>query len=286
VVNEADPAAALDLLVVLDLEATCDERGPSSPQEIIELPSVLLSLSSRAVIDEFSSFVRPQHHPRLSAFCRDLTGITQQDVDRADPFPKVLARYLAWLRSHGLAVASGDPSGPSFALATCGDWDLATMFPSQCRDAIPPAPLIPRPFRRWMNVKQPFAAWRGSGIAPGMAGMLRALGLPLIGRHHRGIDDCRNIARIVVALVEQGAPIAVTTELPIHKHPPLSATVRLGDETAQVTIGQRSVAAILKRSAGHFRRPIARVFLEDRPLESDEDLLDVPTGATLTAALG
>jgi inhibitor of KinA sporulation pathway (predicted exonuclease) len=280
------PAPTLDRLVVLDVEATCEEGGPSSPQEIIELPSVLLSLASLTVLDEFQSFVRPQHHPRLSAFCRDLTGITQRDVDGADPFPAVLERHLAWLRSHRLAVSSEDAEGPSFVLATCGDWDLGTMFPNQCRDAIPPAPLLPRPFRRWVNVKQVFAAWRGSGKAPGMAGMLRALGLPLIGRHHRGIDDCRNIARLVVALVERGAPIAVTTVLPINRHPPLSVVVRLGHEAGTVSIGQRSVAAILKRSETHFRRPIVRVRLADRPLDSDEDLIDVPTGATLTAESG
>jgi inhibitor of KinA sporulation pathway (predicted exonuclease) len=283
VVNGSDPTAPPELLVVLDLEATCDEKGPLAPQEIIELPSVLLRLSSLEPIDEFSSFVRPQHHPRLSGFCRDLTGIAQADVDRADPFPAVLARYLAWLRSHGLAVSPGDSPGPPFALATCGDWDLQTMFPSQCRDAVPPAPLIPRPFRRWVNVKHVFAAWRGAGKAPGMAGMLRALGLPLVGRHHRGIDDSRNIARLVVALVEQGVPIAITTELPASRHPPLSVAVRLGGETGTVTIGQRSIAAILKRAESRFRRPVTRVFLDDRPLDTDQDLLDVPTGATLTA---
>lgn len=272
-----------ELLVILDLEATCDEKGPLAPQEIIEMPSVLLRLSSLESIDEFESFVRPQHHPRLPPFCRELTGIAQADVDRAEPFPAVLARHLAWLRSHGIAVSPDDSPGPPFALATCGDWDLGTMFPNQCRDALPPLPLIPRPFRRWVNVKHLFAAWRGSGKAPGMAGMLRALGLPLIGRHHRGIDDSRNIARIVVALVEQGVPIAVTAELPASRHPPLSVAVRLGPETAAVTIGQRSVAAVLKRAASQFRRPVLRLFLDERPLDTDQDLLDVPSGATLTA---
>ena len=38
----------------------------------------------------------------------------------------------------------------------------------------------------------------------GMAGMLRALDLELVGRHHSGIDDARNIARIVITLLAKG----------------------------------------------------------------------------------
>ena len=75
----------LDYVVVLDFEATCDERGAPDPQEIIDFPSVLLSLPTAEPIAEFASCVRPQHHPTLTAFCTELTGITQAQVDAAPP---------------------------------------------------------------------------------------------------------------------------------------------------------------------------------------------------------
>uniref|UniRef100_A0A7S4KAW0 Exonuclease domain-containing protein n=2 Tax=Odontella aurita TaxID=265563 RepID=A0A7S4KAW0_9STRA len=37
-----------------------------------------------------------------------------------------------------------------------------------------------------------------------MAGMLRELGMELRGRHHSGIDDCRNIARICERMLKDG----------------------------------------------------------------------------------
>ena len=37
--------------------------------------------------------------------------------------------------------------------------------------------------------------------------MLEGLGLPMQGRHHSGIDDCRNIARVLIALAQRGAPV-------------------------------------------------------------------------------
>ena len=204
---------AFDYVVVLDFEATCDDRDRPRPQEVIEFPSVLVATARFDVVDEFEAFVRPHHHPTLTRFCRELTGIRQEDVDGGKTFAEVLDEHMEWLRSHGLAVAE-DESGPAWAFVLCGDWDLGTMLPAQCRAAVPPIEPVPWPYRRWINTKRLFMRTRGRRRAPGMARMLRALDLELIGRHHRGIDDCRNIARIVRALVERGATLEITTALP------------------------------------------------------------------------
>ena len=200
--------------VVLDFEATCDDVNPPQPQEIIEFPSVLISLEDMRVVDEFESFVRPIHHPHLSEFCTRLTSITSQDVAGADPFPVVLASHQAWLASHGLDSTSA-------ILVTCGDWDLATMLPSQCMAADPAITSLPQLYARWQNVKEAFKSVTGRSKAPGMPGMMDAIGLRLIGRHHRGIDDCRNIAELYLMLLRQGAAAQVTSELRAHRFPDL-----------------------------------------------------------------
>jgi len=43
-----------------------------------------------------------------------------------------------------------------------------------------------------------------------MVGMMRAMGLTLVGHHHRGIDDCRNLATLYGALLERGGVVEVT----------------------------------------------------------------------------
>ena len=90
--------------VVLDFEATCDDRGPPRPQEVIEFPSLLLSLATLEVVDSFEAFVRPHHRPRLTDFCRRFTSIAQSDVDGADGFTAVLGRHRDWLGGHGLSA--------------------------------------------------------------------------------------------------------------------------------------------------------------------------------------
>jgi inhibitor of KinA sporulation pathway (predicted exonuclease) len=73
--------------VVIDFEATCEEKNPIGyPHEIIEFPAVLVSsgynedtksYKSPEIIGAFHSFVRPVINPELSEFCKNLTGIEQ-----------------------------------------------------------------------------------------------------------------------------------------------------------------------------------------------------------------
>ena len=85
-------------IVVLDVEATCWTKGVfSRKKETIEIGAVkLLFDRAESTWSEFQTFVRPQRFPHLSTFCRELTGITQESVDRAPAFPEALQRFLEW----------------------------------------------------------------------------------------------------------------------------------------------------------------------------------------------
>lgn len=192
--------------IILDFEATCDNKSQPKPQEIIEFPSVLLSLDDLEVVDTFESFVRPRHHPKLSKFCRDFTGIQQSDIDQAASFGDVLHAHEQWLSHHGVTAANA-------IMVTCGDWDLGTMLPLQCKVATPPITTLNPIYLRWQNIKKTFCAVLNRKRAPGMAGMLRALDLPLEGQHHRGIDDCRNIGALFQTLVRRGGSVGATKSL-------------------------------------------------------------------------
>jgi len=56
--------------------------------------------------------------------------------------------------------------------------------------------------QRHLNLKRRFAARQGLRKPVGMAGALRKAGLELAGTHHRGIDDARNIARLLPLIVD------------------------------------------------------------------------------------
>uniref|UniRef100_J3N8R2 Exonuclease domain-containing protein n=2 Tax=Oryza brachyantha TaxID=4533 RepID=J3N8R2_ORYBR len=68
--------------VVIDLEATCERGRSIYPQEVFELASVIVDgATGEQLAEAFRAYVRPVHHPTLTGYCRELTGIEQADVD-------------------------------------------------------------------------------------------------------------------------------------------------------------------------------------------------------------
>jgi len=203
---------SLDLVLVLDFEATCDEHKDAgglafSPAEIIEFPVVVLDVKTLKEVARFHQYVRPVVHPRLTEFCTRLTGIQQATVDAAEPFPEVWKRFQAFLRDQDLIDDSGNAtSARRWTFATCGDWDLKTMLVSQLGLSKLPLPAF---CNSWINVK--IAFHKLYGMSPsGMTQMLQHLKLPLQGRHHSGIDDVLNITNILRSMITNGYAPRVT----------------------------------------------------------------------------
>jgi ERI1 exoribonuclease 3 len=258
--------------IILDFEATCDDRNQPRPQEIVEFPSVLISLESLETVAEFRSFVRPYHHPVLTEFCAKFNSVSQADVDSAGTFPEVLVNHQAWLDDYDLSEENG-------LFVTCGDWDLGMMLLAQCLVAVSPVEVLRPIYTRWQNVKRAFCFVRNRLKAPGMAAMLKDLGLPLTGHHHRGIDDCRNIAELYKALLQSGATADVTAELPISKYPPVTIRFRLGDRVELVKLTRRTIQTLRSLAARTFKCRISEFYRKDGNLVSDDrDLLSLTPG--------
>jgi inhibitor of KinA sporulation pathway (predicted exonuclease) len=176
----------LEIVNVVDVEATCWEGAsppPGEVSEIIEIGLCALEASTGRIVAAESILVRPQRS-RVSPFCTRLTTLTQADVDGGIPFADACARLRA-------AFAARERLWASY-----GDYDRR-QFEGQCRDFA-----VPYPFgRRHVNVKTWAALSLGLPREVGMEETLRRFHLPLEGTHHRGGDDARNIARILAALL-------------------------------------------------------------------------------------
>jgi inhibitor of KinA sporulation pathway (predicted exonuclease) len=179
---EPMPDAAFAHYLVIDFEATCCDRGsvPRHAMEIIEFGVVMADADFR-VVDEFQSFVRPVRHPVLTPFCTDLTSIRQQDVDSAPMFPACVDAFKAWLYRYR-----------DFAFCSWGDYDR-NQLQQDCDFHRIPNP-VSAPHR---NVKRLFSERQGLGKKYGLAEAVTRSDLSFTGTHHRGIDDARNIARLL-----------------------------------------------------------------------------------------
>ena len=168
--------------LILDVEATCCVLGniPSQEMEIIEFGAVVLDGTSYKLISEFQSLVKPVLHRRLTQFCINLTGIKQEEVDVAKKFPEVIAILKKWLSSFS-----------DFDFYSWGDYDRK-QIERDCRFHNIPNPIIASHY----NLKKRFSEYCGSTKSYGLKSALKKVGLELKGRHHRGLDDAKNIAHL------------------------------------------------------------------------------------------
>ncbi|XP_078074789.1 ERI1 exoribonuclease 3-like [Mustelus asterias] len=181
--------------LVLDFEATCDKQL-MQPQEIIEFPILKLHGRTLEIESEFHMYVQPVVHSELTPFCTELTGIVQSMVDGKPKLQQVLQMVDDWMRKEGLL----DPKVNSI-FVTCGDWDLKTMLPGQCQCLGLP---VPDYFKKWINLKKAYSFAMGKYPKNGLPLMIEGLNLQHIGKLHRGIDDCKNIANIMKELARKG----------------------------------------------------------------------------------
>jgi|SaaInlStandDraft_3_1057020.scaffolds.fasta_scaffold07363_4 ERI1 exoribonuclease 3 len=71
---------------------------------------------------------------------------------------------------------------------------------------------IPSFLKRWCNIKHICRETYGKKSSKGMKSMLRYFCIPLEGKHHSGIDDSYNIAKIVQKIVREGTIINITNK--------------------------------------------------------------------------
>jgi len=174
-------------MLVLDLEATCCDDGSMAraEMEIIEIGAVMVECATLRALDEFQAFVRPVRHPRLTDFCTRLTSIQQADVDAAEGYPAVLSAFCEWIDRY-----------PVLGWASWGRYDLR-QFEYDCGFHQLPWPFAfeHTNFKKVFTDRHPIKKRVGLGTALTMAG------LGFAGTPHRGIDDARNIVRLLPFLL-------------------------------------------------------------------------------------
>ncbi|MBF2005678.1 MAG: exonuclease domain-containing protein [Chlorogloeopsis fritschii C42_A2020_084] len=172
-----------DYFLVLDLEATCCDKGTIKrhEMEIVEIGAVMVEAQTLTIIDEFQTFIKPVRYPVLTEFCKSLTSITQTQVDLAPGYVEAIAMLKGWLSNY-----------PNAVFCSWGDYDR-NQFKQDSKFHKVPFPIA----YPHVNLKQQFSDIQGLPKRYGMAEALQLAGIELEGTHHRGIDDARNIAKLL-----------------------------------------------------------------------------------------
>lgn len=171
-------------ILVVDLEATCSDDGSIAPEEmeIIEI-GACWATESGVVLERFQHLVRPLTRPILTPFCKQLIGITQEEVDRAPLFPVAARALQAFVND----VAPTDTVWMSW-----GNYDHKQLARDAQRHGIVMPLVMPH-----QNAKRLFAKAQRIGKEVGMVRACALAGVSLEGQHHRGLDDAVNIAKLM-----------------------------------------------------------------------------------------
>ena len=179
---------------VIDIESTCwdtkEEQG-SKPNEVIEIGVAVLEYATGKVIDRASLVVKPRF-TKVSPFCTQLTGWTQEQIDENG---KDIARTLREFKDRFKPT-------PRHVWYSCGQYDK-NMLSSNTQKGLGAlygikADVNPFDIMQHVNIKAKFAEKLGLKKEKGMDKMLEHIGEKLEGRHHNGSDDAFNIAKIVM----------------------------------------------------------------------------------------
>lgn len=132
-----------DTLVVFDLEFTSWEGYmasgwslPGKHREIVQIGAVRLDAGEGfAETGAFQALVRPRLHPELSSYFTNLTGISQETVDRdGRAFPEVLGDFAAFLEATGPALAACNGIDGEVLAENCG-WHRLDI-PAACQGTL------------------------------------------------------------------------------------------------------------------------------------------------------
>lgn len=174
--------------IIFDLEATCWKgRPPGLVQETIEIGALKVD-GYGEVSDIFNRFIRPVVNPLLSAFCQELTGIEQKNIDRADKFPVVIEAFMDWL----------EVENQDYLLCSWGNFDKK-MLAQDCR--------LHKMEEDWLehhiNLKDQYRQIKRLPEVKGLKSTVEKEGFEFEGFHHRGIDDAHNLAKIFVKYIDE-----------------------------------------------------------------------------------
>jgi inhibitor of KinA sporulation pathway (predicted exonuclease) len=171
-------------ILVVDLEATCSDDGSIPPEEmeIIEI-GACWTTEGGVVLERFQHLVKPLARPILTPFCKQLIGITQEEVDQAPLAPCRSQALQAFVNDMVSTDTCLDELGKLRSQATDqgrpASWDRHAFdhAPPECQATVCEGP----------------AHRQGSGHGPSV----RAERHQLEGQHHRGLDDAVNIAKLM-----------------------------------------------------------------------------------------
>lgn len=178
---------------IIDVEATCFESSTDpSPSDIIEIGWTVMNTQTLELTETTQIYVKPTAS-EVSLYCTKLTGITPGMLEDACSFEEALAKLKE-------LTAPTSSRGALTTWAGFGAYDAKAIARQCLREGL----------NNWtasnlqyINLKDVVGFFLGASAkkSPGLAKAMAQTGVIWQGRHHCGVDDAVNTARLVATLL-------------------------------------------------------------------------------------
>lgn len=174
------------VVLVIDLEATCEKDGfpDGNRGEIIEIGICSYDIDKKEIVESDSIMVKPVN-TKVTEFCTNLTSITPEMAAAGMDFASACSLLETQFKSKE---------------RVWGSWGFydQRQFEYQCKQSGTPYPFGDR----HVNLKKEYTGlYKPTKKYRGMARAMEFLEIPLVGTHHRGVDDARNISSILARML-------------------------------------------------------------------------------------
>lgn len=174
--------------IIYDLEATCWlGRPPRGYNEIIEVGAVRINEYGE-VQGTFESFVKPIINPLLSGFCKKLTSITQQQINTARKYEKVIEEFKEWagIYEEDFYICSWGQNDKNLLINDCELHKLDAEW-----------------VESYVNLKNQYDLIKGQSVKGNLKKIVIKEGFEFTGKPHRAISDAENLAKIFLKYFDE-----------------------------------------------------------------------------------
>ena len=150
-------------------------RRRTAPTEIIDIACVLVNRSSGIIVDEWFSYVNPEHTDSFSRLTYATTAANSHEVKSQDGFADVWQRFEQWLTSRNVLEKGRCHEGNPCVFVVENSDQLAATLPLQLDQAGQALPLY---LERWLDLssifKRHFRCGRCAGCTTRLTGGCKA----------------------------------------------------------------------------------------------------------------
>ena len=175
-------------IMVVDFEATCGPGVSKTDAEIIEVGAVLVSLptTNPSVVElpTFHRYIRPTIVTTLTPFCKNLTGITQKQVEEGLLFKEMIEEWKIFLSDHQCTPAT-------VLFGSWTDFDIKQLRLELSRQN------VDFEFPHWIDLQKAYKITQQKSTIQSVSKALAEQELEFIGQAHSALHDAINTVRLV-----------------------------------------------------------------------------------------